>query len=152
MSRPRKTLFGVMGISLCALGLLCVDARVVHAQFQMPDPKQMSGIPRPTADVPVGTVSVRLIRGSLSNNISSHPVELHAGSKVTTVNTDDTGHAKFPGLAAGAVVKAVAVVDGERLESQEFPVPAESGVVLMLVATDKNKAPATTPDAPAISG
>ena len=35
------------------------------AQFQMPDPKQMSGIPRPVTDLPAGHVSVRLIRGQL---------------------------------------------------------------------------------------
>src|SRR6202008_3511497 len=33
----------------------------------------------------------------------------------------------------------VAVVDGERLESQEFPVPGQGGVRLVLVATDKEK-------------
>jgi hypothetical protein len=49
-------------------------------------------------------------------------------------------------------VKATADVDGEHLESQEFPAPAQGGVRLMLVATDKNAAPATQPDAPAISG
>jgi hypothetical protein len=118
----------------------------------MPDAKEMSGIPRPTGDLPNGTVSIRLIRGDLSNNIPNHPVELHVGSKVLTANTDETGHAKFSGLDARAAVKAVAVVDGERLESQEFPAPSQGGVVLMLVATDKNKAPATTPDAPATSG
>ena len=48
----------------------------------MPDPKQMSGIPRPV-DRPAGRhVSVRLIRGDLSNNIANHPVELHVGAKV----------------------------------------------------------------------
>jgi hypothetical protein len=55
-------------------------------------------------------------------------------------------------LRARAAVKAVAIVDGERLESQELPVPSRGGIRLMLVATDKNKAPATTPGAPPISG
>src|SRR5262249_49909827 len=73
-------------------------------------------------------------------------------SKVTTVKTDENGRAQFDRLEPGTTVQAVAVVDGERLESQEFPVPAQGGVRTMLVATDKNKAPATTPDAPAISG
>jgi len=95
---------------------------------------------------------VRLIRGDLSNNIPNHPVELHVGSKVQTVKTDESGRAQFDGLPAGTAVKAVAVVDDERLESQEFPVPAQGGVRLMLVATDKTKAPATTPDAPPIAG
>jgi hypothetical protein len=36
----------------------------------------------------------------------------------------------------GARITASAVIDGERLESQEFAVPASGGVRLMLVATD----------------
>ncbi|MEO8164219.1 MAG: zinc ribbon domain-containing protein [Betaproteobacteria bacterium] len=107
------------------------------AQIQMPDPKQMSGIPRPVTDLPEGHVSVRLIRGQLSNNLPGHPVELHAGTKVITVKTDENGRAEFSGVAQGTSVKAVAVVDGERLESQEFPWPSEGGIRLMLVATDK---------------
>ena len=140
-----------MGI-LCLFGLFLVLSAGVDAQFQMPDAKQMSGIPRPVTDLPNGSVSIRLIRGDLSNNITNFPVELHVGSQVKTVNTDDSGRAQFDGLTAGSAVKAIAVVDGERLESQEFPVPAQGGVRMMLVATDKTKGPATTPDAPPISG
>ena len=112
----------------------------------MPDPKQMSGIPRPVDDLPKGSISVRLIRGSLSNNISGHPVDLRIGGKVTTVKTDEAGRAQFDAVPPGATVKASANVDGEQLESQEFVAPAEGGIRLMLVATDPNKkeAPATT--------
>ncbi len=118
----------------------------------MPDPKQMSGIPRPVTDLPDGAISVRLIRGALSNNIANHPVELSVEGKVRAQKTDEGGRAQFAGLTPGNKVKASAVVDGERLESQEFPVPASGGVRLMLVATDTTKGPATTPDAPAING
>jgi hypothetical protein len=117
----------------------------------MPDPKQMSGIPRPVSDLPDRAVAVRLIRGSLSNNIENFPVELHVGGKTLTEKTDDVGRAEFKDLPEGAAVKAVAVVDGERLESEEFPVPAHGGVRLMLVATDKSK-PAPNPQAPAVTG
>ena len=68
----------------------------------MPDPKQMSGIPRPVDDLPNGAVSVRLIRGELSNNIADHPVELHVGSKVPTVKTDESGRAQFDDAARRA--------------------------------------------------
>ncbi|HEY7288991.1 MAG TPA: hypothetical protein VH583_04070 [Vicinamibacterales bacterium] len=122
------------------------------AQFQMPDPKQMSGIPRPVDDLPSGSISVRLIRGSLSNNISGHPVDLHVGGKTQTVKTDENGRAQFDKVPAGVSVKATADVDGEHLESQEFPAPSQGGIRLMLVATDKNAAPATSPSAPAESG
>ena len=118
----------------------------------MVDPKQMSGIPRPVDDLPTGSISVRLIRGSLSNNIVAHPVELHVGGKVQTVKTDENGRAQFDKVPAGATVKATADVDGEQLESHEFPAPAQGGIRLMLVATDKNAAPATEPGAAAVPG
>jgi hypothetical protein len=108
----------------------------------MPDPKQMSGIPRPVDDLPNGAISVRLIRGSLSNNLTGHPVDLHVGPKVITVKTDENGRAEFKDFitgTGGAMVKATAEVDGEHLESQEFPAPTRGGIRLMLVATDPNK-------------
>src|SRR6266849_680882 len=116
---------------LCVLGVLCVDSAVVRAQFQMPDPKQMAGIPRPVADLPNGAISVRLIRGALSNNIANHPVELRVGSKVLTVKTDESGRAQFNDVTPNATVKASADVDGEHLESQEFPAPAIAGQVVI---------------------
>jgi hypothetical protein len=122
----------------------------VSAQFQMPDAKEMSGIPRPVEDLPNGAVSVRLIRGQLSNNITGHPVELRVGSKVITVKTDENGRAEFKDLTPGVTIKASADVDGEHLESQEFPAPARGGIRLMLVATDPTKKAA--PGAPAQTG
>jgi len=119
--------------------LLCL-ATPAFAQLQMPDPKQMSGIPRAVTDLPTGHVSVRLIRGQLSNNILGHPVEMHAGGKVLTVKTDENGRAEFSGVSTGTSVKAVAVVDGERLESQDFPWPGDGGIRVMLVATLKGGA------------
>jgi len=113
-------------------------ANSASAQFQMPDPKQMSGIPRPVTDLPASHVSVRLIRGQLSNNIQGHPVEMESGGKVlSTVKTDESGRAEFSGIAPGTQVKAVSTVDGERLESQEFSWPAQDGIRVMLVATLK---------------
>ena len=121
-----------------------------QAQAQMPDPRQMSGIPRPVDDLPNGSVSVRVIRGSLSNNIPNQAVELQVGSQAKTAQTDESGRAQFDGLTPGATLKAVAVVDGERLESQEFPAPAQGGIRLLLVATDRSK-PQTAPSA-AVAG
>jgi hypothetical protein len=132
---------------LCVLGVPRSDA-----QFEMPDMKQMSGIPRPVTDLPNGSVSVRVIRGSLSNNIAGQSVDLVVGGAKRTAKTDDSGRAQFDKLPPGALVKAATDVDGEHLESQEFPAPGQGGVRLMLVATDKNAAPATSPEAPAIAG
>src|SRR5437773_12530679 len=107
------TLFLARVSILCVLGVLCGDSTVVRAQFQMPDPKEMAGIPRPVEDLPNGAISVRLIRGQLSNNITNHPVELHAGDKVLTVKTDEAGRAQFNDVPPGSTVKATADVDGE---------------------------------------
>src|SRR6476661_9247329 len=144
---------GVLRIAiLCVLCVLCGDVDPGFAQggFAMPDPKQMSGIPRPVDDLPNGAISVRLVRGSLSNNITGHPVDLHVGPKVITVKTDENGRAEFKDFitgTGGATVKATADVDGEHLESQEFPAPTRGGIRLMLVATDPNKP--SKPAAPA---
>ncbi|HKB10594.1 MAG TPA: hypothetical protein VKD69_08065 [Vicinamibacterales bacterium] len=116
----------------------------------MPDPKEMSGIPRPVDDLPNGAISVRLIRGALSNNIAGHPVKLVGGGKEFTVETDENGRAQFNDVPPGSPVKAVADVDGEHLESREFPAPTRGGIRLMLVATDKSKPAAAA--APAVSG
>jgi hypothetical protein len=120
----------------------------------MPDPKEMSGIPRPDGQMAAGTLSVRVIRGDLSNNITGQPVELHIGDKVQTAKTDAAGRAEFSGLIPGSTVQAVTVVDGERLESQAFPVQAQGGIRLMLVATDKEKERQKAEEAklPAVSG
>lgn len=138
----------LLGLALFVLGVLGLQAGVA-SQI---DPRQMAGIPRPVTDLPNGAVSVRLIRGDLSNNITNHPVELHVGSKVQTVKTDDMGRAEFRNLTAGATVKAAADVDGEHLESQEFPAPAQGGIRLLLVATDKSRGATTEPNAPAVTG
>ena len=114
-----------------------------------PDPRQMAGIPRPVDDLPNGSVSVRVIRGALTNNIPNQAVDLHMGSDVRPMKTDAEGRAQFDKLTPGANLKAVAVVDGERLESQEFPAPAQGGIRLLLVATgDKGSAATTPPGSP----
>jgi hypothetical protein len=117
-------------IAWCALVLMAPAV----AAAQMPDARQMSGIPMPSGDVPAGSVSVRLVRGDLSNNIVGHPVELHAGASVQTMKTDENGRSIFSGIAAGVEVHAVAIVDGEHLESQPFSLPPAGGVRLVLVA------------------
>jgi len=123
---------------------------VVDAQFQMPDPKEMSGIPRPVDDLPSGSISVRLIRGAQSNNITNHDVQLQVGETVRTAKTDEFGRAQFDNVTPGAAVMATADVDGERLESQSFAAPARGGIRLMLVATDPTKK--ANPEAAPIAG
>lgn len=100
------------------------------------DPKAVAGIPLPVADVAAGTVVVRVIKGSLSNNLSGQQVELLGAGAPRTMTTDAGGRAEFTGVPPGARVTAVTTVGGERLQSQEFAVPASGGTRLLLVASD----------------
>jgi hypothetical protein len=140
----------ILRIVLCSALCVLVAGLEAAAQFQMPDPKEMSGIPRPVDDLPNGAISVRLIRGSLANNIVKHPVKIVGGGRESTVDTDENGRAQFNDVTPGAMVKAVADVDGEHLESREFPAPTRGGIRLMLVATDTSKPAAGS--APAAAG
>ena len=103
---------------------------------QMPDARKMSGMPLPVPDLPVGTVTARVFRGALTSPLPGQAVELITPGGSKTATSDDSGRATFSGLAAGTRVKAAVVVNGERIESQEFAVPAAGGIRLALVATD----------------
>jgi hypothetical protein len=131
------------------VALLVLATAVVSAQVPMPDPKTMSGVPLPSGDLPNGTVSARVIRGQLGNNIAGQTVELVGDGASRTATTDDSGRATFAGLPAGARVQVRAAIGGEVLASQEFSVPGQGGIRVMLVATPLEPiAPATSPDAP----
>jgi hypothetical protein len=138
-SRPLTSDFRPLAAAL-VLCLLALLAGASSANAQMPDPKQMSGIPRPVDDLPNGSVSVRVIRGDMSHNLQNQPVEMRAGNTTRTVKTDDQGRAQFDNIDAGTPVKFSTVVDGERLESQEFAVQPRGGARLLLVATDPDAA------------
>ena len=124
-----------------AVVVLIAAPSTLHAQAisgaQMPDAKQMSGVPLPVSDLAPGTVTVRVVRGSMANVISGQLVELTTGGpSPLSAKTNDAGRAEFSGLAPGTRVKASTTVNGERLESQEFTVPATGGIRVALVATD----------------
>ncbi len=112
-------------------------AERLHAQFQMPDPKQMSGIPRPVDDLPDGN---RLGSADPRPAVEQHhrPRRRAACQRQDADGEDRRGRprASSTGWRRATTVKAAADVDGEHLESQEFPAP-EGGIRLMLVATDK---------------
>lgn len=123
-----------MGAGLVAVAVLMVPA-TAGAQPGMPDPGQMSGIPRPVDDLPDGAVSVLLLRGSFSNPVTNHDVELLAGGTTQKEKTDAEGRVIFGGLKTGSMARVSALIDGETLTSQEFAVPSRGGVRLMLVAS-----------------
>jgi hypothetical protein len=115
-----------------SLAFLCGLSGEAAAQM---DFRQASGIPRPVDDLPAGTVSIRVIRGDLSNPVVNHPVELRVGDEARTQNTDAEGRADFVVATAGTL-RASTTVDGQRLESQPFPAPGKGGIRMLLVAMD----------------
>ena len=121
---------GAASVVLAAIGSVIATG----AQIPMPDPSEMSGIPLPSGELPNASVSVRLIRGQLSNNLTDHPVELRIAGDVREASTDQSGRALFEGLEAGSAVSVSATVDGGMLTSRIFAVPAVGGVRVMLVA------------------
>jgi hypothetical protein len=127
---------GVRG-ALAAIAVATLVASTIPLSAQMPDLRQMSGQPLPSPDLPAGTISVRVVRGSMSNNVPGQDVELRTdggSTLVRTVKTDQGGRAVFSGLAPGATYRAVTTIDGAALVSQDFPLPAAGGVRLLLVA------------------
>jgi len=116
------------------------------AQVQMPDPKALSGSVLPVADLPAGTVTARVIRGGFDQNLAGQVVEFTIDGAVRKVTTDANGRATVTGLRRGARLRAVAVVSGERLESKEAVV-ADSGLRIILVATDPNATARAAEDA-----
>ena len=130
-SRPPRSLLITLAVAMA----VALSAGRALAQVGMPNPKEMSGSVLPVNDLPVGTVAVRLIRGNFDKNLVGHPVDFLVDGNKRTIKTDDSGRAQLTGLARGTRVRAIAVVDGERLESQEALVDT-SGLRIMLVATD----------------
>ena len=106
---------------------------------QVPDLRSMSGRPLMVADLPAGTVSLRVVRQSPANPVAGVEVtsttrtasgEARSGS----AKTGPDGRATFENLPAGADFQATVTVDGERLDTIRFPLPRTGGTRIMLIA------------------
>ena len=86
------------------------------------------------AELPNATVSVRVVRERMGNNVAGQDVALLVGGSRRTAKTDQQGRAQFDGLPPGTVVQATTTVDGEELISQQFSVPGTGGVRVALIA------------------
>jgi hypothetical protein len=123
-----------MTAALASAVVLSVSPAPARGQIAMPDATQMSGIPLPAGDLPNGTVTVRVVRERMGNNIPGQEVALQTPDGRVTAVTDAQGRAEFTSVAPGAEVTADTTVDGETLRSQSFTVPARGGVRVALVA------------------
>ena len=128
--RSRRARVVSLGIACASVACL---ATFVSAQ---PPLGQMSGIPLPDPELPDGTITVRVIRGAVTNNVAGQDVQLHQGDAVETATTDDEGRATFLTLNPGQPVQASTVLDSQLLQSQSFAAPGRGGVRIMLVGAD----------------
>ncbi len=112
---------------LSAVALVPVSP-AVHAQ-----PAEAIGRPLPTSELPLGTVTVRIVAGALSKNIPGTSVTLSVNGAAQIARTDESGRATFVKLPPGATVQAsITDGDGKSITSQQFQVPASGGTKVML--------------------
>jgi len=123
-----RTSLWVLGFGIWILGFAPVFAQ------QMPDPSQIHGKAIPAAELQAGTVTVRVVRESIGNNISGQQVTVTIGGTTKTATTDDQGRAQFENLPRGEQGRAEATVAGESLVSDPFTVPTAGGLRVILVA------------------
>jgi peroxiredoxin len=95
-------------------------------------PASVIGKPLPSADLPVGTVSVRVIDGSSSAPHAGIAVWLSVDGVAKTATTDASGRASFAGLKVGAKVIAAITVGKTSVKSEPFVVTDDGGVRVML--------------------
>ena len=67
-----RTLAAAAAVVVCSAAHLAAQAPFAGGA-QMPDPKQMSGVPLPMPDLALGTVTVRVVRGSMANPLAIRP-------------------------------------------------------------------------------
>lgn len=131
-----------LGALWCAALVLLLAAPAAAAPPPgMPDPRQMSGIPRPDPQIPAGEITVRVLRGGFDAPALDATVELELRSadgklaELRAATAGNQGRAHFRDLGAFAGGQAVARVtlDGETIRSQQIDVRADSGTAVMLV-------------------
>lgn len=112
----------MLGFGICA------------AQINMPDPSLIHGKALPAPELPDGTVTVRVVREAIGNNVVGQEVRITAGGTVRTAKTDEQGRAEFGDLSRGSDARAESTVGGEPLVSDPFTVPSAGGLRVILVA------------------
>ena len=123
-------------MSARVLALIVAAVLALGSAFaqDMPDPSLINGRAIPAADLPNGTVTVRVVREAIGNNMSGQKVTVTVGRTTQTATTDDQGRAEFKSLPRGADAIAEVTVEGETLRSQPFAVPTSGGLRVILVA------------------
>lgn len=126
-------------LAVFAVAVMLAGGGVSHAQ-DMPDPSMIHGKALPAGELAVGTVTVRVVKEAIGNDIPGQTVRLSVSGSTRTATTDQAGRAEFTGLPAGAGVRAEATVGGETLTSDDFVVPTAGGLRVILIAGIKEAA------------
>jgi len=121
--------------AICVVALAMTLAAGVPAFAQdMPDPSLIHGKALPAPELATGTVTVRVVRESIGNDLPNQSVTVSIGGATRTAVTDDRGRAEFTGLPPGQEGRAAATVSGEAMQSDPFTVPASGGLRVILIA------------------
>ena len=125
-------------MSLRTLGVCAVLAGLLSSGVRaqdMPDPSLIHGRAIPAQELANGTVTIRVVREAIGNNVPGQQVSVTVGGTTRTATTDAQGRAEFTDLPKdGANAIAEVTVDGETLVSQPFAVPTSGGLRVILVA------------------
>jgi hypothetical protein len=142
---------------VCGLSLLGFAAPSAGQAPEMPDPALIHGRALPAPELPDGTVTVRVVREAIGNDVPGQKVDVVIGNATRSATTDAEGRAQFSGLPDGEAIASV-TVDGEALVSQPFRAPSSGGLRVILVAgmarasARRELEAATAAAAPAIKG
>lgn len=143
---------------------LCLLAHAAGAQSLPPvttDPAaarhtmvQAAGMPLNDGALAPGMLTVRVVRGAFTADLSGQTVSVDLdGGRRESAQTGPDGRALFAHLPVGAQVRVSALVDNQQLASEAFVLPPDSGVRILLVVDDGNRAgtalaSASTPPSP----
>jgi hypothetical protein len=128
---PGSWFFWNLGLCAALIGSLSSGVR----GQDMPDPSLIHGRAIPAQELANGTVTVRVVREAIGNNVPGQQVRVNVGGTTRSATTDAQGRAEFTDLpAGGSGAVAEVTVDGEKLVSQPFAVPASGGLRVILVA------------------
>jgi len=126
----------------CALLMVVLVPGVSAGQTPTPETAaphmvRAAGMPLNDGSLAPGMLTVRIVQGAFTRNLADQVVDVEVvGGKVESGRTGADGRAQFAHLPLGARVRASTTVDGERLESEPFEMPAQSGVRVLLVTGD----------------
>jgi hypothetical protein len=133
---------------------VCEARQAAPAPAAEPQQHQLraAGMPLRDGTLPPGQMTVRVVQGGFANNLANQVVTVEVlGGRSETATTGGDGRASFAHLPIGGSVRAVVNVNGEQLASDVFPVPAESGVRVLLISGATAGAAAAMPPAAARS-